>query len=95
MIWHSSCGADSSHQCSGKPTSVANGTLSGGLTTNKWFTASLALTPGATGLKITAVVVRSLPLFHGHAFTHVFDSSFAHVLDSSLVTNLAFRMATR
>ena len=51
----SSCSAQSKQQCDSTPASVANGT---GLPVapNKWLAVSLALVPGATGLKIVASV---------------------------------------
>jgi hypothetical protein len=51
----SSCGASSKQQCSAKPAVVGSG--SGLVVPNgKWVDVSLALTPGAAGLKIAAAV---------------------------------------
>jgi hypothetical protein len=51
----SSCSTQSKQQCDSTPAAVANGT---GLPVapNKWVAVSLALVPGATGLKIVASV---------------------------------------
>ena len=51
----SSCSASSNQQCDGAVASVANGTgLS--IAPSKWARVSLALTPGAAGLKIAASI---------------------------------------
>ena len=52
----SSCGASSKQQCSAKPATVGSGSGLTVVSNNKWMDVSLALTPGAAGLKIVAAV---------------------------------------